>query len=544
MSSGLRLNPRIVHQVDPSFDKQRVSENTLKVAFKNPLQYSELTSLEINPLPTADGMKYQLLDGEKELSPQEFQKRLVKIGDGFLESPDLSLKILNIAVSQGIGEDYSNFAKQALNAVFTKPEPSSKDDLLGVLITAYQKNSHEHQVSSAFDLVDKLNLKTLSIEEALDDFKQKMRAYGKVGDSLLAYGTSLISLALDRRADDLKDHLLEGEKLDDILKSNPALAEKAKKTYAKIINKAAEETSIDLDKQSRHVTNYAKQFQAILVDLVTYPESSTNYQDAVTAFHNTIQEFSEEQTLSLMKQEALANQLRILQTNNPSQIDAANRLSERFQRLLNIEYMKSQDRDENFTDALSHVRQILGKIENTASLSDPANPGFGLSLKIFDSLVAEISPGASSVEKRLNTPLERLLAGEGFSTDSERIERGFVNFYDTEIRQRTTQVLSSIPVSNKLKTLDFPSSIVNPEQLVIKYGEALAKNFSDSIAMICNVKQEALIQPVIDQCINVVDDYRVKSETSNQSGKDFFVNFIERLLNNIQRIFNLDEEQN
>lgn len=633
------LNPRVVNKVDTSFDKNNVAAGTEDKAFKFANRNIHIIqNLEIKAFPIDENRTdYRLVNGEKEVTSVDFQKIVTEIEDSFLESSKTSSKLVEIAINKNIPPAYSNVAKQALNSVMKQPRVGDNDDLLAVLVNGYQNSSHNHQVSTAFDLIDKLNLRTLSLNEALDDFRQKMSAYGKVSESFIEYGESLITTVLDRRAN-TENHFLEGKSLDSILEANETLAKKARKSYAAILTQAAKETSVDLTKQNTGVTNYAQRFEQILIDLVSYPETSTEYKNAVSNFHNTVQSFSEDQTLSAMKKEALEQKLKIIKTSNPSKNSAMENLQNRFQTKLNTEYNLLKDRNENFTDALIHVREILDKVEGISTL-DRNNPSAGLSSSIMHSLLAEIDPKNADTSKAINPDsLEALLSGDKFTQKAEAMQTTYENFYRTEIENeiRTTRLLPKTTTNaaifdinnvtamvslrnalglpmyknnqaaqDLLNTLNHPqtddsskqlaiydfflserqqninslfpvidlgggnvynlrektvadievlrdefrleislvnqSSEINLEHVTQRYGENLSKNLSESIAMVSHsAEQEASTQPIVNKCKKTADAYKSKFNTSYQSGKDFFINFIERLLKNIEDIFNVD----
>ncbi len=633
------LNPRDANKVDTSFDKNNLTAVTKDKAFKFANQNIHIiNNLEIKAFPIDENRTdYRLVNGQGEISAPDFQKLVLEVEDSFLENSKTSSKLVEIAINKNIPSAYSSAAKQALNSVMKQPGVGDNDDLLAVLVNGYQNSSNNHQVSTAFDLIDKLNLRNLSLNEALDDFRQKMSAYGKVGESFIEYGESLITTVLDRRAN-TENYFLEGESLDSILEANETLAKKARKSYAAILTQAAKETSIDLTKQNTGVTDYATRFEEILIDLVSYPESSQEYKDAVLSFHNTVQSFSEDQTLSSMKKEALEQKLEMIKTANPSKNNAMENLQNSFQAKLNTEYKLLKDRNENFTDALIHVREILDKVEGISTL-DRNNPSAGLSSNIMHSLLAEIDPKNADTSKAINPDsLEALLSGDKFTQKAKAMQSTYENFYRTEIEDeiRTTSLLpktttnaaifdinnSTAMVSLRnalelpmyknnqaaqdlLNTLNHPqtddsskqlaiydfflgerqqninslfplidlgcgniynlrektvadievlrdefrlekslvnqSSEINLEHVTQRYGENLSKNLSESIAMVSHpAEQEASTQPIVDKCKKTANAYKSKFNTSYQSGKDFFVNFIERLLKNIEDIFNVD----
>lgn len=629
MSQALTLNPAIVKAVNPTFDKQQTAIDTVKTAFKSSARDSDFLScitIQGNTLLDKTG---------NEPSISEFRENIAKIGDEFLSSSGLTQKLIEIAINSDIANGYSEVAKESLNKVFAKAKASVNDNLLAVLLNGYQDSCDQHQIKTAFDLIDKLNLRSLSINQALDDFHIKMKAYGESGKAFSVYGSSLIRLALDRNIE-IERRLLAGGKLDDYLVADPELASQARKTYGKIIQKAADESTVDLTKQNSGVTNYAATFQKILVDLVTYPESSTEYKQAVTSFRDNIEKFSEEQTLSAMKQEALQKKIAILESSGCMNNEAASHLGEKFRENLNTEYDAYKHRDENFTDALLHVREILAKIEDVSSVNS-AVPSSGLSVKILDSLLLNIKLETLGEKDELVNPLQETLTGRRFTDNSERLRGEFRDFYETSINTEISQSLSGItPISNEaslditnLITLDslkeaislpiyknnsaalalltnlnnpnanvdntlyklydflliekqknissllpeinlntsgdtynlnektitdlevlrdlhkFKENLnqsgaeINEDVLSERYGQMLSKNLSDSLMMVCRTEAEASLNPVITRCEDVVNHYQAKTDASYQSGTEFFVNFIQKFLKNIQDVLNI-----
>jgi hypothetical protein len=628
-SNGVVRLPLRFTEVDPTFDKQKVAADTLGAAFKSSVRDSDfLSSITIqgNTLLDKTG---------NEPSISEFRENIAKIGDEVLSSSGLTQKLIEIAINPDIPHVYSEVAKESLDKVFVKAKASNNDNLFAVLLNGYQDSSHQHQIQTAFDLIDKLNLRSLSINQALDDFHVKMQAYGESGKAFSVYGSSLIRLALDRNIE-MERLLLAGRKLEDSLVADPTLANQARKTYGKIIQKAADESTVDPTKQNSDVTNYAAKFQKILVDLVTYPESSTEYKQAVTSFRDNIEKFSEEQTLSSMKQEALQEKIATLKSSHYISNEDASRLEERFRANLNTEYEVYKHRDENFTNALLHVREVLAKIEYVSSVNS-AIPSSGLSVKILDSLLLNINLESLGEKDELVNPLQETLTGKRFTDNSERLRREFRNFYETSINAEIRQSLSGItPISNEaslditnpavlsslkeaislpiyrnnsaalalLTNLNNPNANVdntlyklydflliekqknissllpeinlntsgdtynlnektitdlevlrdlhkfkenlnqsgaeiNEDVLSERYGQMLSKNLSDSLMMVCRTEDEASLNPVITRCEDVVNHYQAKTDASYQSGTEFFVNFIQKFLQNIQDVLNI-----
>jgi hypothetical protein len=629
MSLTPTLNPRSIQTVDSRFDKQKVTTDTVEVAFKSSVRDSDflnLINIQGNRLLDKTG---------NEPSISEFCDNIAKIGDEFLSNSGLTQKLIEIAINPDIPKGYSEEAKESLNKAFAKVKTSNKDNLLSVLLNGYQDSSDQHQIKTAFDLIDKLNLRSLSINEALNDFHTKMEQYGASGEAFSVYGSSLIRLALDRNIE-MESLLLAGRKLEDSLVADPTLANQARKTYGKIIQKAADESTVDLTKQNTGVTNYAATFQKILVDLVTYPESSTEYKQAVTSFRDNIEKFSEEQTLSSMKQEALKEKIANLNSSRYISNEDASRLEERFCANLNTEHEAHKHRDENFTNALLHVREVLAKIEYVSSVNS-AIPSSGLSVKILDSLLLNIKLETSGEKDELVNPLQETLTGDRFTNNSERLRREFRDFYATSINREISQSLSgitsisneaSLDISNPtvlsslkeaislpiyannsaalalLTNLNNPNADVdntlyklydflliekqnniisllpeinlntsgdtynlhektitdlevlrdlhkfkenlnqsgaeiNEDVLSERYGQMLSENLSESLMMVCRTEDEANLNPVITRCENVVNHYQAKTDASYQSGTEFFVNFIQKFLKNIQDVLNL-----
>lgn len=628
MSRTLILNQQTIHAVDSTYDKQRVATDTVGAAFKSSVRDSDFLSCI-----TIQGST--LLDKTgNEPSISEFRENIAKIGDEFLSSSGLTQKLIEIAINPDIPHVYSEVAKESLDKVFVKAKASNNDNLFAVLLNGYQDSSHQHQIQTAFDLIDKLNLRSLSIKEALGDFHTKMKAYGESGEAFSAYGSSLIRLALDRNIE-TEGYLLAGRKLDDFLVTDLELASQARKTYGKIIQKAADESPVDPTKQNSGVTNYAADFQKILVDLVTYPESSVEYKQAVTSFRDNIEKFSEEQTLSSMKQEALQEKTASLKSSRYISNEDASRLEEKFRANLNTEYEKYKHRDENFTNALLHVREILAKIEYVSAVNSTI-PSSGLSVKILDSLLLNINLETSREKDELVNPLQETLTGRRFTDNSERLRGEFRHFYETSINAEISQSLLIPPISNRaslditnptilnslkesislpiyknnsaasnlrtslnnpnadindtlyqlydflliekqknissllpeinlntsgdtyklneksIKDLEalrdlhkFKANLnqsgaeINEDALSKRYGQMLSKNLSESLMMVCRTEDEANLNPVITRCEDVVDHYQAKTDASYQSGTEFFVDFIQKFLKNIQDVLNI-----